>query len=249
MKILPEMFNHIVASVGTPPQFLKIVLGLGRQTSSGYESFTTFCRSMTTPVGSEPNAVPQGIDLLTRSWRHANVLQGFDISYNIRYFEPHGRQLQDPYSCRQSGIHHKFYFQGCRSIWTIIQPPQQFNEHLQQIDSQDQSHPLALHIRLIRSATYYFKEYLSFRASKLGLMVSLKTIASQALTWNWPECCVGRQSQHLQTLRRIRHWFFDEPSFAPIEKTASLSARSGKWCLSYHSEAADWFARPKNTFE
>ncbi|EMD63275.1 hypothetical protein COCSADRAFT_38139 [Bipolaris sorokiniana ND90Pr] len=154
MKILPEMFNYIIASVGTPPQFLKIVLGLGQRTSSGYESFTTFYRSFMTPVGSEPNV----------------VANGFDISYNIRYFEPHGRQLQDPYSCRQSGIHHKFYFQGSRSTWIIIQPPQLFNEDLQQTDSQDKSHPLALHVRLIKSATYYFKEYLSFKASQLGLM-------------------------------------------------------------------------------
>ncbi|EUC37473.1 hypothetical protein COCCADRAFT_85618 [Bipolaris zeicola 26-R-13] len=160
MKILPEMFNYIIASVGTPPQFLKIVLGLGQRTSSGYESFTTFYRSFMTPAGPEPNVV-------------AN--EGFDISYNIRYFEPHGRQLKDPYSCRQSGIHHKFYFQGGRSTWIIIQPPQLFNEDLQQTDSQDKSHPLALHVRLIKSATYYFKEYLSFKASQLGSMASLKT--------------------------------------------------------------------------
>ena len=68
MKILPEMFNYIIASVGTPPQFLKIVLGLGRRTSSGYESFTTFYRSFMAPVGSEPNVVANGIAPSTHSW-------------------------------------------------------------------------------------------------------------------------------------------------------------------------------------
>lgn len=90
-----------------------------------------------------------------------------DICYNLRYFEPHGRQLSDPWSCRQSAIHQKFFFLEDRSAWVVIHQPLLFRESLQDAQLSTLSHPMALHIRYIRSATHHWREYLNYKNAEL----------------------------------------------------------------------------------
>lgn len=94
-----------------------------------------------------------------------------DVCYNLRYVEPHGRHLSDPWSCRQSAIHQKFYFQEGRSAWTVIHQPLLFRESLEDARLGTTSHPMALHVRYIRSATYYWREHLNYRSSEVLSLV------------------------------------------------------------------------------
>ncbi|KAF2133870.1 hypothetical protein P153DRAFT_381042 [Dothidotthia symphoricarpi CBS 119687] len=135
------MFDFLFSSVAMHPQFLNLVFGLGRQTSSGNDTFTSSYRSQTT--------------------------HGFDICYNIRFFEPHGRALSDPWSCRQTAIHHKFRAEDGQSIWTVIHPPLLFSQRLEHAQSNQAVHPIALHICYIKASTHNLKAYLECKACEL----------------------------------------------------------------------------------
>jgi len=89
------------------------------------------------------------------------------VSYNLQFFEPHGRQLTDPWSCRQSAIHQKFLLSENRSAWVVIHQPLLFHDSLQDAQVGVLTHPMSLHIRYIRSATHYWRDYLKYRSSEL----------------------------------------------------------------------------------
>jgi hypothetical protein len=97
-----------------------------------------------------------------------------EVSYNLRYFEPHGRQLEDPWSCRQTAIHNKYYVEQGNSSWIVIQPPASFRGSVQDAAEGIISYPLALHIRYIRSATTHWRSYLSQKGCELLAMASLE---------------------------------------------------------------------------
>ncbi|OCK76318.1 hypothetical protein K432DRAFT_428802 [Lepidopterella palustris CBS 459.81] len=159
MKILPEMFKYICSSINIHPRFLDFVFEFGRKSSSIDETFISFYKVFS--FAASENTQPSS----------------FDICYNLRYFEPHGRQLSDPWSCRQSAIHQKFYFSKGTSAWTIIHQPITFRESLQSAQSGAFSHPMVMHIRYIRSANHHWRDYLNYKSSEL---LSLDAIISVA---------------------------------------------------------------------
>ncbi|OAL50982.1 hypothetical protein IQ07DRAFT_679312 [Pyrenochaeta sp. DS3sAY3a] len=90
-----------------------------------------------------------------------------DISYNLRYYEPHGRNQSDPWSQRQSTIHQKFYFEPAHSNWIIIHPPVLLRGSLQDAQLLPSSHPMSFHIRYIRASMHFWRDYLNYRGSEL----------------------------------------------------------------------------------
>jgi hypothetical protein len=95
-----------------------------------------------------------------------------DICYNIRFFELNGPQRPDKWSCRQSAIYQKVLPGQRHSAWAIIQAPISFRETLQDYCFSDNGHPLALHVRYIRSCTHSWREYLNYKDAELLLLVS-----------------------------------------------------------------------------
>lgn len=88
------------------------------------------------------------------------------ICYNIRYFERHGRDLEDPWSCRQSAIHHSFWPGSKQSTSVIIQPPETFN-----VITHYTSHALSLHARYLTAGLVNWREYLDTFAQVFKMLV------------------------------------------------------------------------------
>lgn len=94
-----------------------------------------------------------------------HVLLG--ICYNIRYFEKHGRDLEDPWSCRQSALHHSFSINSEQSTWVIVQAP----EALQVVLGWEQR-VMSLHIRYLRAGIANWRQYLDWFAQRFRILVS-----------------------------------------------------------------------------
>ncbi|KAI0535308.1 hypothetical protein GGR58DRAFT_504437 [Xylaria digitata] len=145
------------------PFFLHFVVGMGIKSMSKDEDFMS-CYSTYVPENQYLLPQPSGAGE-TRS----DSLWG--ICYSIRHFERHYRDLEDPWSFRQSALHHSFLTGSKQSIWVVIQPPKVFDLTL---DST--SHPMSLHLRYLQAAIANWREYLdSFsQESKLLRLHHLK---------------------------------------------------------------------------
>jgi hypothetical protein len=108
------------------------------------------------------------------------LIENIDICYNIRYFEQHGRDLSDPWSCRQSAIFHKYDFHSSRSTWLIVHMPHLLRQSLEKSQNTASSHPLYFHIRFIRSAIFRWRDYLSWRAAELKVLVRKKQFRTKS---------------------------------------------------------------------
>jgi hypothetical protein len=95
-----------------------------------------------------------------------------ELSYNLRFVEPHGRQLADPWSYRHSAIYQKFFITEHQSTFIVIHQPLQLPDNLQDIQTGSRGQPLSLHIRYIKSANHYWRDYLKYRSIELLSFVS-----------------------------------------------------------------------------
>ena len=96
-----------------------------------------------------------------------------DVCYNIRHFEQHRRELDDPWSCRQSAIHQKFYFANGHSKWIVVHPPLLFGETLKYIHCSQTAHPMGLHLQYLTAGAANWREYLNHIGEKLAALVSI----------------------------------------------------------------------------
>jgi hypothetical protein len=154
-----------------------------------------------------------------------------DVCYNLRFFEPHGRQLADPWSCRQSAIHQKFYPSRGNSAWIIIHQPMALRENLQHAQSRSFLHPMAMHIRYIRSANYHWRDYLNYRNSELLSLVSCCPLILLVMTYG-----LGREAINCEAVQRLPNRFchHSKDSFYP-EKATDIDIHFG-WRFGYSGE-------------
>ncbi|KAI1212577.1 uncharacterized protein F4807DRAFT_472124 [Annulohypoxylon truncatum] len=137
------------------PFFLHFVVGMGRKVSSKDEDFMS-CYSTFTPEDNYPVSSMSGMET------HGDSL--WEICYNVRHFEKHHRDLEDPWSCRQSALHQSFAVSN-QPTWVIIQPPEVFDLT---IDSAP--HPMALHLRYLHAALVNWREYLDSFAQSFKIL-------------------------------------------------------------------------------
>lgn len=95
------------------------------------------------------------------------------MSYNLRYFEKHGRDIKDPWSCRQCVFYQITYCNDNTSTWLVIQPPTKWKEGLKIVDLNKTDYPPALHLRAISSAAATMWEYLEDISNELTELVGL----------------------------------------------------------------------------
>lgn len=191
MDITKGMFAAIFAADSVTPSFLKIMQGFGRKTSSKDEDFMACYRDISLdqkdpqPCNSRDLDAKKQMEVdkivsgtLTSSVRlnFANPTGVFiALSYNIRQFERHGRDLDDPWSCRQSAIHHRLVFSGTdcvQSSIVIIQPPEAIQQDLVQPNSHRNSHPMDVHLRFLHRGLLNWREYLNYISDNLRDLVS-----------------------------------------------------------------------------
>ncbi|KAI3322012.1 hypothetical protein HD806DRAFT_545264 [Xylariaceae sp. AK1471] len=158
MDITIEMFQTLYAVSYMTPQFLKIVMGLGRKMGSRDENFMSSYSQFSSQEGrrqmqQEPDREP--------------ILGQSGICYNIRHFECHGRSLEDPWSCRQSAIHQTYNMDEDRSSWIIIHPPLRFTDNMRGDYLSDSYHPMYLHLHYLSAGVGGWREYLNYLSSSL----------------------------------------------------------------------------------
>jgi len=170
MKILFEMFKFICSVNEIHPRFLDFVFGMGRRNSSSDEIFNGCYNNVSFAQRDNARLTSYGKTKLPRYSSPYWSLK--DTCYNLRYMERHGRELHDPWSCRQTAICQKYHYSHSRSTWLIIHHPQALYDSLRDMELQNIAHPMALHIRCLRAALHNWREYLNFRGTELRSLVS-----------------------------------------------------------------------------
>ena len=95
-----------------------------------------------------------------------------DLCYNIRHFELHGRELENPWSCRQTAINHVYDINKEQSNWIVVQPPGPFMSNFDTRDISQMHHSMYLHIPYLTAGVCNWREYLNYIAGKLKELVS-----------------------------------------------------------------------------
>ncbi|KAF2808303.1 uncharacterized protein BDZ99DRAFT_51628 [Mytilinidion resinicola] len=92
---------------------------------------------------------------------------GYEICYNIKHFELHGRELKDPWSCRHAAFYQCYSSAEHSSTWIIIQGPSKIQSFIEQSVSAQASvlpthheHPLYQHVQFIRLLERNWTSYL-----------------------------------------------------------------------------------------
>ncbi|KAI1125641.1 hypothetical protein F5Y10DRAFT_246502 [Nemania abortiva] len=156
------MFQTLFTINSITPQFLKIMMGLGRKSSSIDEDFMSCYSQFAEPV--------QGEDVYSSERQHSTGVSNrglSDLCYNIRHFERHGRDLDDPWSCRQSAIHQKYNMDTNHSDWIIVHPPLRF---IPRMTDYNKTHPMQLHLNYLAAGIGGWREYLNYLSSQLKLL-------------------------------------------------------------------------------
>ncbi|KAI0550438.1 hypothetical protein F4679DRAFT_542383 [Xylaria curta] len=153
IDITAEAFSMICDHARITPFFLHFVVGMGAKFSSNDEDFMA-CYSTFLSEEDRPASKPE-----TRGgslWA---------ICYNIRHFERHNRDLEDPWSCRQSALHHSFMPISKKSVWVTIQPPEVFD-----LTIRSSTHPMYLHVQYLQAAIANWREYLDSFAQRFKVL-------------------------------------------------------------------------------
>ncbi|KAI0442352.1 hypothetical protein F4803DRAFT_551227 [Xylaria telfairii] len=151
-----EGFFAICDLARITPFFLHFIIGMGAKFSSKDEDFMS-CYSTYISDDQSLHPSPSGTELQRESL--------WGICYNIRHFERHGRDLEDPWSCRQSALHHSFLADSRQSTWVVIQPPEVFDTTVHPT-----SHPMSLHLRYLHAAIANWREYLDSFSQRFKLL-------------------------------------------------------------------------------
>ncbi|KAH8896843.1 hypothetical protein GQ53DRAFT_838316 [Thozetella sp. PMI_491] len=162
MSLTSGMFQAICRTSLLTPRFLKISMGMGRKLSSGDEHFMACYSSFSIPEGQQKSREEGNGEDDKREGDRAS-----ELCYNLRHFELHGRDLEDPWSCRQSALHFKYCHDTRQSSFIIIQPPTAFGFGPSDWQPCEISHPMNIHLRYIAAATQGWREYLDYMSEKL----------------------------------------------------------------------------------
>lgn len=102
----------------------------------------------------------------------------FEICYNICHFELHGRELEDPWSCRQCAVYQSYSCHQNSSVWILIQLPKRSRDYLEWINSAGEDlkcwslgdHPLVLHLLILVSCEKNWGPYIGYLGNVLSSM-------------------------------------------------------------------------------
>ncbi|KAH7083626.1 hypothetical protein FB567DRAFT_581167, partial [Paraphoma chrysanthemicola] len=135
LRILADMFNRLVQYCNAFDEFSAYLLQFGKRIRDAPEiGLTSHLRLHT--------AKTSVID--------------YEICYNIKHFEKHDRELQDPWSCRHAAFYQRFSSVQHSSTWIIVQGPSKIQSFLERSISTEATssfnhyeHPLYLHVQFM----------------------------------------------------------------------------------------------------
>ncbi|KAK4182691.1 hypothetical protein QBC35DRAFT_147113 [Podospora australis] len=168
MSITVNMFHRVYKSHGIMPHFLKTLKGFGRKISSKDQDFMAAYSHLSNGNLPTRRRVSSGDAMFLAENEAESLHLVSNLCYNVRHFELHGRpQLEDPWSCRQSAIHHSFKFQDQNSHWVIVQPPALLDSAVKRSNLTNNAHPMSLHIQYLAASTDSWRAYLAYIEAKL----------------------------------------------------------------------------------
>lgn len=97
-----------------------------------------------------------------------------ELSYDLRFYELHGRDLENPWSCRRCAIYQKFNVQTTNSTWILLQIPEVFKKELLNLltgSTGFKGHPLTLHLRYLKSCGNGWRRFLAYMSQELSQLV------------------------------------------------------------------------------
>ncbi|KAI1321916.1 hypothetical protein F5Y16DRAFT_63153 [Xylariaceae sp. FL0255] len=159
LNITYDMFRQIYTSLKITPSFLTIVMGLGRKLSSRDEDFMS-CYCSIQETKQLVDSRESGCDVL-------DFQIHFELAYNIRHFELHGRDLEDPWSCRQMAVYQQYNLRNASSSWLLIQPPKDLETTLKDVTTSTDEHRLSIHLRCLVAGTINWSDYLDYLSGSL----------------------------------------------------------------------------------
>lgn len=146
LRISPEMFDRLIQFYAVFEDFLPYVLMFGKRIRDYPET------SITSHM---------------RLHADKSSLSGYEICYNIRHFELHGRELKDPWSCRHAAFYQRYSFAEHLSTWIVIQGPSKLKFYIEKIVSEQTQlllasyeHPLYLHVCFFKMLERNWTSYL-----------------------------------------------------------------------------------------
>lgn len=140
------MFNRLIQFYDVFDEFFPYVLGFGKRIRDPPEtSITSHMRWHT----------------------NKSLVIGYEVCYNIRHFELHGRELKDPWSRRHAAFYQRFSFAEHSSTWIIIQGPSKLKSYVEKAVAEQtrlspayHEHPLYLHVHFFKMLERNWTSYL-----------------------------------------------------------------------------------------
>ncbi|KAF8526173.1 hypothetical protein BDD12DRAFT_985012 [Trichophaea hybrida] len=171
LKISFEMFKMLCHFYQVFPKYIESVFRFSVNTCRTEEYFSGGCYRHV-HEGGGPGS------------EHTNNSAIFEISYNLRHFEEHSRNLQDPessdrfekygrqqlqdlWSSRQCSVYQNYSHRNNASIWIFIQVPSRTRYHLERLnsernDSPISDHPMCIHLHVLVSCEKNWGSYIGY---------------------------------------------------------------------------------------
>jgi len=160
------------------PKYLQCVFKFSQDTCRGEEYFSGGCYRHVYEDESK-GSVSGMFDVNDSRNPISNYV--LEISYNVRHFEKHGRELQDPWSSRQCSVYQSYSHRNNASTWILIQIPSRTRCHLERLNSEGEgsspdNHPMDMHLHLLVSCEKNWGPYIGYLGNEVSLIVSPSTM-------------------------------------------------------------------------
>ena len=180
------MFKMMCHFYNVFPRFLDIISGFGMKMASVDEHFMGYCGRISAGREHEHARAPGAFGSHNLECMKRNLLILVkEICYSIRHYELHGRELEDPWSCRHTAVYQKYLLESkCNhSTWIIVQSPRTFRENrgaiateLDNRHSTWKKHPMALHLGYLAACGMQWRKYLNHMSEQLTILVRLSSL-------------------------------------------------------------------------
>jgi hypothetical protein len=184
------MFKMICHFYNVFPRFLDIISGFGKRMASVDEHFMGCYGRISAGMENKQAWAPWTFGSRNLEFIRRNPLIPVkEICYSIRHYELHGRELEDPWSCRHTAIYQKYFVESNSnySTWIIIQSPSAFRENrgalAGELDNQHSTwkkHPMALHLGYLAACGIQWRKYLNHMSEQLTVLVCLPSLNTAA---------------------------------------------------------------------
>ncbi|KAF3942110.1 hypothetical protein ABW19_dt0205172 [Dactylella cylindrospora] len=165
------------------------------------ELFKRLCHSLSIP--------PRFDYRLSGGPKMKGTMSGFELMYNLRYFELHGRREARPWSLRQTAIYHRYDSKSMRSIILTLQCSPSIRSRIEDlfvpksgIQTLSKEDVMLLHVCVLMAMESTWRAYINYLESELRTLDD-KALGSEAEADRAAGCSVGFvDSQDLQFLRQ-----------------------------------------------